>query len=92
MKKVNLWFPMGCFDAQGLGLFRVSGCASESFVLPCPEGPSTQIVGFRSPNPYSEWFLDLETLLFGYLNPKPKTQNPKPKTQTPKPKTLNPKT
>ena len=25
--------------------------------------------GFRSQNPYSEWFLDLETLLFGYLDP-----------------------
>ena len=36
-----------------------------------PEGPSTQIVRFyfRSQKPYSEWFLDLETLLFGYLDP-----------------------
>ena len=24
---------------------------------------------FRSKNPYSEWFLDLETLLFGDLDP-----------------------
>ena len=31
-----------------------------------PEAPSTQIA---APTPYSEWFLDLETLLFGYLDP-----------------------
>ena len=38
-----------------------------------PKGPSTQYCKVLGPpNPYSEWFLDLETLVFGHLDPKAK--------------------
>ena len=37
-------------------------------LLYIPKGPSTEIVEFGSQNPCSKWFLDLQTLLFGYLD------------------------
>ena len=55
--------------------FPVSGGWQQSFmerkwVLSSPEGPSTQIVRFLGPKIHTlSGFLDLETLLFGNLDP-----------------------